>query len=172
MNAEPSNPSVYSLLGGLYMRQNRIGEAIAEFEEVARLQPNSVGASTLLGLLYYYENRRLDAEKAWRKALEVDPRAAAAANNLAWVYAEKGENLEVALQTRANRARGVPGRSRSARHARMGLLPEGHVVPCAPGTSSRVSRRTRTIPCTTITSGRHSRSAGTTGKRVARSSAR
>jgi putative PEP-CTERM system TPR-repeat lipoprotein len=106
MTVDASNPSIYSQLGGLYMRQNRIADSIEEFEEVARLEPRSVGAATLLGLLYYAQGSRTEAEKWWSHAVDVDPYAAAAANNLAWLYAERSENLDTALQL-AQTARSV-----------------------------------------------------------------
>lgn len=97
LQMDPANPSISSMLGAVLMRQQRVGEAIAEFEQLMRLEPESVGAATLLGLLYYSQGRADAAEKWWSRALQIDPRAAAAANNLAWLYAEQGKKLDVAL---------------------------------------------------------------------------
>jgi tetratricopeptide (TPR) repeat protein len=52
----------------------------------------------MLGMLLDMQGRKADAEKQYQKTLSIDSKAAVAANNLAWMYAEKGENLDEALQ--------------------------------------------------------------------------
>ena len=73
-------------------------EEIAEPEKLAQKQPNSVGPATAVAVLYEMQNNKEEARKRYERIIETHPRAAIAANNLAWAYAEKGENLDVALQ--------------------------------------------------------------------------
>jgi Flp pilus assembly protein TadD len=61
-------------------------------------QPKSVPALTMLGMVLEMQGKSADAEKQYEKALDLDPHAVVAANNLAWSYANKGANLDVALQ--------------------------------------------------------------------------
>jgi Flp pilus assembly protein TadD len=48
------------------------------------------------------------AAATYRKALAIDPHASVAANNLAWLYAERGGNLDVALQLAQTAKRDMP----------------------------------------------------------------
>ena len=49
-------------------------------------------------MLLHMQNRVEDARARYEKVLSMDARAAVAANNLAWIYAERGEQLDRALQ--------------------------------------------------------------------------
>jgi tetratricopeptide (TPR) repeat protein len=95
---DPNHLDAYSMLGRIYARQQRLDEALAQFEKMAEKQPKSVTAHTVAGMLLDMQKRTSDAQKKYERALEVDPRAAVAANNLAWIYAENGGNLDLALQ--------------------------------------------------------------------------
>jgi tetratricopeptide (TPR) repeat protein len=98
LEADPSNPETYDLLGRIYLSQGRLPEAKKQFTDIARLDPQSVSANTMLGWLCYAEKDVAEAQKWWEKAIQADWGAAAAANNLAWLYAEGRGNLDVALQ--------------------------------------------------------------------------
>lgn len=93
----PSHLKAYELLGALYIRQQKLEAALAEFEQVVEKDPRSVGALTVIGMIHEAAGRRHDAEKAYQRALMADPRASVAANNLAYLLAERGENLEYAV---------------------------------------------------------------------------
>jgi tetratricopeptide (TPR) repeat protein len=74
-------------------------EARGEFERLAELRPQSaVAAHTLVAMILQMENKPAEAQARYEKVMAMDPRAAVAANNLAWLYAERGGNLDVALQ--------------------------------------------------------------------------
>jgi tetratricopeptide (TPR) repeat protein len=95
---QPSSIQAYGLLGQFYVSQRRTNEAIAEFEHILERNPKSVAAHTLIGMLLEANNRRDEARRQYERALEVDPRSPVPANNLAWMYAERGEDLDAALQ--------------------------------------------------------------------------
>jgi Flp pilus assembly protein TadD len=94
----PSSIDAYGLLGQLYLSQQRLGEALTEFDRIAARQPKAVGVRILAAMIVQLQNQTDEARKRYEQVLEIDGRAAVAANNLAWIYAEKGDNLDVALQ--------------------------------------------------------------------------
>lgn len=98
IDADPQRLEAYTLLGRLYATQNRLDEALREFDEIARRQPDSVSANTAAATLQLALNRRAEAKARYQKVMDLDSNAAVAANNLAWLQAEDGDNLDVALQ--------------------------------------------------------------------------
>lgn len=98
IETDPTNSEAYDMLGQLYMSQQKVVQAIAQFEELARRDTKSVAAHTMVGLLLQAQNRPAAAQESYQRALDLNPRAAVAANNLAWLYAEGGGNLDLALQ--------------------------------------------------------------------------
>jgi tetratricopeptide (TPR) repeat protein len=60
--------------------------------------PDQAGPHILLGTIYDMQNRSDLSEKHYREALDIDPKSVPAANNLAWILAERGENLNQALE--------------------------------------------------------------------------
>ena len=95
---DPQLLEAYSMLGQIYMRQNRADEALREFQRLAELQPNEVGPRTIVGVLQHAAGKVGEARQSYEAALRVDPTAVVAANNLAWMTMEEGGNLDVALQ--------------------------------------------------------------------------
>jgi Flp pilus assembly protein TadD len=61
-------------------------------------QPTSDAPRTMVGILFEAQGNDAEAEKWYREALKVNFRSATAANNLAWMYAQRGENLDKALE--------------------------------------------------------------------------
>jgi Flp pilus assembly protein TadD len=86
------------MLGQMYLGQQKLSEAIAEFEALAKRQPKNVGAPTMIAMILQIQGRQAEARKKYEEVLQIDGRAPVAANNLAWMYAEGGGNLDVALQ--------------------------------------------------------------------------
>ena len=98
IQSDPENFQIYSMLGGLYYQQKKLDAARAEFEKIAQKQPKPVGALTMVASIFELQNKPEEAQKRYEAILQIDPRAGVAANNLAWLYAERGGNLDVALQ--------------------------------------------------------------------------
>jgi len=88
----------YAMLAQLYARQGRLEEARVEFEGIASRDPSATGARTMVGLLLEAQGKRDDAVKAYETAVNGPGSSPVAANNLAFIYAERGVNLDVALQ--------------------------------------------------------------------------
>ncbi len=95
---EPARLQAYGMLGGLYIRQNRLDDAKDRFRQVIERNPQSVPAYTMLGMLSEAQKKIPEAEENYKKVLAIDPRAPVAANNLAWIYAASDRNLDEALQ--------------------------------------------------------------------------
>ncbi len=87
----------YSAYATLLTTQDRVDEAIAQYQKVIEKRP-SAQVYTMLGILEYSRGKSADAERSYRKALEIAPETAIAANNLAWLIAENQGNLDEALQ--------------------------------------------------------------------------
>ena len=98
VSADPRFTTGYVMLAQLYVRQQRIDEARAEFEAIAQRDPNAVGARTMVGVLLERQGKRDEAKKAYEAAVNGNDNAPVAANNLAFIYAEQGQNLDMALQ--------------------------------------------------------------------------
>ncbi len=98
----------YQMLGQLYIAQNRLDEALKEFDEVSKRQPRPVMAHTMVGILHEMSNRKAEARKRYEQALAIDSETPVAANNLAWQMAEAGDNLDVALELAQKAGRRLP----------------------------------------------------------------
>jgi putative PEP-CTERM system TPR-repeat lipoprotein len=98
VNQDPLSLSAYQFLGQLYASGRQLPEAQREFEQILQRNPKSVAALTMVGILLQMQNKPDEAAKRYEEALQVDPRAGVAANNLAWAMAERGDNLDLALQ--------------------------------------------------------------------------
>jgi putative PEP-CTERM system TPR-repeat lipoprotein len=98
IEANPTQPQPYSMLGQLYVKQQKLDDARREYEALAKYQPKSVTARTMVAMILHAQAKPGDAQKEYERTLQIDPRAAVAANNLAWIYAESGDKLDAALE--------------------------------------------------------------------------
>lgn len=87
----------YSAYASLLADQNRIDEAVAQYNKVIEKRA-SAQVYTMLGILEDGRGNITAAETAYRKALEITPETPIAANNLAWLIVETNGNLDEALQ--------------------------------------------------------------------------
>jgi tetratricopeptide (TPR) repeat protein len=99
----------YELLAQVYVRQDRLHEARAEFDKLAAKQSAPAASLTMSGLLLQASGNNAEARKRFEAAVRADDRAFVAANNLAWLYADSGENLGEALRLARAAAEAVPG---------------------------------------------------------------
>ena len=88
--------------------QNKAEEALTEYEALSKQQPNAVGPHTVIAMLLQSMNRMDEAQKRYERVIQLDRQAPVAANNLAWMYAERGGNLDVALQLAQTARRNLP----------------------------------------------------------------
>jgi tetratricopeptide (TPR) repeat protein len=64
---------MHTIVGFELMKQNRAREALAEFSETLRLEPDNADAHKYVGLIMSRERRHVEAEAHLRKALEAEP---------------------------------------------------------------------------------------------------
>jgi tetratricopeptide (TPR) repeat protein len=92
----------YAALGRLYVAQNRLEPALAQFQRLA-LQDPTPASRTVVAQILSATGRRDEAKREYEQVLSRHPAAAVAANNLAWMYQEDGrldEALRLALVAR------------------------------------------------------------------------
>jgi len=109
---EPADLRTHGMLGQLFMSEQKLEQAKAEFDVLAKLRPQSdeaIASQTMVGLILQAQNRSDDAQRQYEKILASSPRAIVAANNLAWFYAERG-NLDMALGLAQTAAQQAPDR--------------------------------------------------------------
>ncbi len=85
----------YVALGRLYASDPE--KVIAQYRAMVAAAPTNPAPRMLLGMAYEARRQYDDAIAEYERALKLEPRFAPAANNLAWLYAERGTNLDVAL---------------------------------------------------------------------------
>jgi tetratricopeptide (TPR) repeat protein len=111
IEADPTSLQPYGMLGQIYMSQNKLDQARAEFEALAARQARPVGPLTMVAMIHQAQGNSSAAKKRYEEVLALDDRATVAANNLAWMHAEEGGDLELALklaQTATSTAPDVP----------------------------------------------------------------
>jgi tetratricopeptide (TPR) repeat protein len=98
VTADPRFNAGYVMLAELYARQGRVDEALTEFQGIVSRDGSAIGARTMVGILLDTQGRRDEAVNAYEATVKTSANAPVAANNLAFIYAERGQNLDVALQ--------------------------------------------------------------------------
>jgi protein O-GlcNAc transferase len=73
---KPDSVDAYYNLGVVLAKQEKLDEAVAQYQEVLRLKPDHVGAYVNLGGVFKDQGRLDDALAAYRTALEIKPDAA------------------------------------------------------------------------------------------------
>jgi Flp pilus assembly protein TadD len=104
----PNELEAYAQLATMYVRQRKLGAAVAEFDRSAERQPTAVEPRTAAAILTHIQGDVNGAQARYVKVLEVDRNAAVAANNLAQIYSDRNENLDVALQLAQTAKAGLP----------------------------------------------------------------
>jgi tetratricopeptide (TPR) repeat protein len=102
----PNDIPAHELLGKIYLRQlsdgsnavssaspsgNVLDQAIAEFEKIISLQPESVEDRMVLGQLYTVKHEPKKAEEQFKTAESIEPDSEEVVLNLARLYAESGD---------------------------------------------------------------------------------
>jgi tetratricopeptide (TPR) repeat protein len=94
---KPELISAYFLIANAYIAQNKIDQAMDEYQKIVEKTPSDPAAHTILGILNNQKQLYAKANQHYESALKINPNFVAAANNLAWNYAEYGGNLDLAL---------------------------------------------------------------------------
>lgn len=97
IDLEPDDMTPYTMLGQMYVRQNRLDEARRELEAVTKRRPDNVAARTMIGIILEAQGKMDESRQVYEGIVSTTSRAPVAANNLAYIYAERGERLNEAL---------------------------------------------------------------------------
>lgn len=108
IEADPSRNEPYATLGSMYVGQKRLDEALREFEALSKKQKRPVATLTMMGMIVEQQGNTDEAIKRYNDALAIDSGAVVASNNLAWILAERGQDLERALQLAQNAVAAAP----------------------------------------------------------------
>ena len=104
----PNIPGFHITLGNFYIRQNRTEKGIEEYNASLQKDPNALFALMGLGLIYDIQKKYDKAKEHYQKVLKINPKFVPAANNLAYLYAERGENIDEALNLAQSAKEQVP----------------------------------------------------------------
>jgi tetratricopeptide (TPR) repeat protein len=89
---------VHINLGNVYYMQDRLDDAIREYQEAIRISPDYANAHSCLGIVYYYRQGRLDdAIREYQEVIRINPDNADAHFDLGNVY-DKQDRLDDAIR--------------------------------------------------------------------------
>src|SRR5207248_1811316 len=94
----------------MYGRTELANKAIEQYEQIIKIEPDSVDDHLLLGRLYKVNNDLQKAESEFKTALKLQPDSEEAVTTLALLYTEEGDSTRAAQVLSA-----VPDASRSAK---------------------------------------------------------
>ncbi|MFA5276708.1 MAG: tetratricopeptide repeat protein [Candidatus Omnitrophota bacterium] len=95
-SSEPGNPLIYKELGFLYLKQDKLKEALAAFKFSLTLSPDDFQTHFYLGVIYDKIKDFALSEKELKKAIESNPDFAVGLNYLGYMYAQQNRNLREA----------------------------------------------------------------------------
>jgi protein O-mannosyl-transferase len=119
LQKSPDDPLRHDAVAGLYFEDGRPGEAIAEYKESLRLNPQSAPTQYNLGIALSVAGRRDEAIDAFEAALRLNPDYAQAHTNLGALQHAAGRTADAMLHYR----RAIALRPDNVEaHANLGLL--------------------------------------------------
>jgi tetratricopeptide (TPR) repeat protein len=101
-------------LAQLLARTGRQDESIETYKKAVEARPEVAGLYLVLGSLYEGKGDMEHAIEQYDKAVKLDPNLAAAKNNLAYLLAEKGQDLNRALDLAQEAKAGLPDNASAA----------------------------------------------------------
>ncbi len=98
VETDPNMLAPYETLARLSLHDKNYKEAISRYETILKKNPGYLAGYMSIGAIYDQLGNSDKAEEYYRKALDINKNFGAAANNLAWILAEKGQNMDEALE--------------------------------------------------------------------------
>ena len=111
IEADANHFDAYSLLGQIYVRQQRLDRAKAEFEQLASRQRDPTAARTMIGIILDTQGKHAESRRVYQQLVASSSPPPVAANNLAYNYAEAGEELHAALDLAKSAIAQMPERA-------------------------------------------------------------
>ena len=97
IDLDPNQLRFYETLARYFQATGRTGDMLTTYEKAVAARPDSAPLQLIVGTLYEMRKEPDRAAAAYEKAISLDPQLAPAKNNLAYLLAERGENLDRAL---------------------------------------------------------------------------
>jgi tetratricopeptide (TPR) repeat protein len=94
---DPDDLQAYQQLAYFYQLTGQLEKTIQTYETAVQAKPDNARLHHFLGVLYELAGRQDDAMKQYGEAIERDKSLGEAMNNLAYLLAERGEDLDHAL---------------------------------------------------------------------------
>jgi tetratricopeptide (TPR) repeat protein len=98
IDVDPTNIAAYNQLAALYIGQNRLEDGKRELQALVTRRPDSIPARTMIAIIEQTQGRNDEAIKLYDAIVKDTSTAAVAANNLAYLFADRGEQLDRAVQ--------------------------------------------------------------------------
>jgi tetratricopeptide (TPR) repeat protein len=111
---DPRDIAAYQSLTQLLVQSGRQDESIETYKKAIGAMPDVAGLYLVLGSLYEGKGDTEQAIEQYDKAVKLDPNLAAAKNNLAYLLAEKGKDLNRALDLAQEAKAGLPDNASAA----------------------------------------------------------
>jgi tetratricopeptide (TPR) repeat protein len=111
---DPRDIAPYQSLSQLLASSGRRDESIETYKKAIEARPDVAGLHLVLGSLYEGGGDTEHAIEEYDKAVKLDPNLAAAKNNLAYLLAEKGQDLNRALDLAQEAKAGLPDNASAA----------------------------------------------------------
>lgn len=89
--------AAYELLAKAYYSDNKIDDAVAQYEMILEKDSKSLGGYVALGAFHDQKGEKTKAKQYYRQALDIKNDFGPAANNLACNLVEQGGNIDEAL---------------------------------------------------------------------------
>jgi tetratricopeptide (TPR) repeat protein len=97
IDLDPNNLTAYQRLAEFLARTGRREDVVATYEKALAARPESPSLNLIVGILHEGLGRQDSAMERYEAAVQLDPNLAAAKNNLAYLLAERGQDLDRAL---------------------------------------------------------------------------
>lgn len=92
----PNDPTVHSILGYIYLKENKSAQALSEMQTVVRLAPSDPAARKNLGRAYLQTGQNTQAITQFQSVLSAYPRDTDARYGLALAQGQAGQNDQAA----------------------------------------------------------------------------
>ena len=97
IDLNPNELRFYETLARYFQATGRTNETLSTYEKAVAARPDSAPLQLIVGTLYELRGEFDKASESYERAIAIDPELAPAKNNLAYMLAERGENLDRAL---------------------------------------------------------------------------
>ena len=93
----PKSPILFNILGAILFKQNKLSEAINNYNHAIQLDPNYAQAYNNLGTAFHHLNKLQDAIKSFKKAIDLKKNFTESLANLGNLFFEDGNFDEAIL---------------------------------------------------------------------------